>query len=256
MMRVIIGRGSGGAVVGGWESLGIAFILRRKCWRRRAWRGVHRRARYSATVGKRKTEYGIRNTENGREELEIFVTQDAAVDSGSGEEGGRESFMGVLMRRGRYMVAILLSAAILFYLAWWGVMPPAGMAGSSLLAWAGSGSAVVGMLVIVVAILLAVGLSMLLTHPDAPHTGMFCAFLGLGFLAIKGGTIHLMLRKAQVAGKVADLRMVLAAECVLWGAVILAAEALTRLLFYKFYVNTAWIGRSGQARHCWKIPRN
>lgn len=160
-----------------------------------------------------------------------------------GVEAMHESFVGVVWRRSRYVVAVVISAAAMFFIAWRMIAPPPPMEGVSLVAWPGTGG-VLGALLVLAGILLSVAISMLVIHPDAPHTGMFCAFLGLGYLAIRGGTVHMLLQNAQTQGKLADLHRLLAIECCYWAAIILAAEMLARQMYVGLLHNTTWLLRS------------
>jgi hypothetical protein len=153
-----------------------------------------------------------------------------------------ETFVAVTVRRLRYLVAIALCAAGYVTLGWMAAQPAADSSGVSLVA---QHSGIMGFLVLVLVTIAGVAVAIPLCHPDAPYAGMWCTFLGLGGLAIRGGTIRQLLLDAQYAGNAPDFYHVLAVECLQWAAIILAADLTTRFLWHRFYSNVHWIGRSG-----------
>ena len=167
-----------------------------------------------------------------------------------------ESLANVIWRRGRYVVAVLISALLLSHLAGHTLAPPAEMAGSSLLFWSAGnmGAAVLGTLTLLGVLLVAVVISMLLIHPDAPHTALFCSFLGLAYLATSaavggdgsdGGTIRLVLARAQQNHQVGALYNTLATECMVWAVFILVVERCASWLHGHKFRNTHWLTRHG-----------
>lgn len=155
-----------------------------------------------------------------------------------------ETFAQISLRRGRYLVAIGLGAALLTTLGWALAHPPADLAGVSLTYWgaAAAARAAAGLLVLMLG---CVAASMAICRGDAPYVGMWCAFLALGGLAIRGGTIRLMLERAQVAGSARQLYLALAMECLIWLVIVLAAEALARGLWRRYFTAHRWLARFG-----------
>ena len=155
-----------------------------------------------------------------------------------------ESMPAVVLRRSRYVVAIVVSGILFYYLAWRLVAPPPPLEGASILLWPLQ-SPLAASIALAAALILSLALAMLLTHPDAPHTALYCGALGLAALAIKGGTIHLILEEANFAHTIPDLHRRLACECGIWAGLIILAELFTRILFNAFFANTSWITRHG-----------
>jgi hypothetical protein len=147
------------------------------------------------------------------------------------------------MRRGRYAVAIFVSALIFCTLGWNFAAPPAEMSGVSLVAWGNQGIGSTVMLTVL--LLIAVALCSLLVHPDSPHMGLFCALVGMVGLSIRGGSIHMLLQYAQQTDSYPRMSQMLAIECVQWFVIVLVAESFARLLHDRFFANTHWITRSG-----------
>jgi hypothetical protein len=150
--------------------------------------------------------------------------------------------MAVTVRRLRYLVAIALCAAGYATLGWMAAQPAPDSSGVSLVA---QHSGFLGFGVLVLVTIVGVALAIPLCHPDAPYAGMWCTFLGLGGLAIRGGTIRQLLLQAQYAKNVPDFYHALAVECLQWAAIIIVADLTTRFLWHRFYSNVHWIGRSG-----------
>ncbi len=170
-------------------------------------------------------------------------------------ELGPESFWAVVVRRGRYVVAILVSALLFSTLGWHSAMPKAEFGGVSLLAWQNHG--LIDALILALMLLAATAVSSLLVYPDAPHIGLFCALVGMASLAIRGGTIHLLIEDSQQHGIYALRSQLLAIECVQWALIFLIAEVFARIVHDHFFSNTHWITRSApdlaQARRREKI---
>ena len=158
-----------------------------------------------------------------------------------------ESFWGVVVRRSRYVVAIAASAAVMLYVARPLVSPPPELAGLSLVAWPGHGG-IVGAAVLTGVLVACILLSMILCHPDSPHIGIYCALLGLGALAIRGGNIHLMVYSGQTSGRLAAIHKLLALECVQWAVIIIVCEVAIRLFYERLFSNLRWLDRSGLSR--------
>ena len=162
---------------------------------------------------------------------------------------GPESFWSVVVRRSRYVTAILLSAILFCTVGWhingWVVAaPPPDWAGVSLVVW--QNHSVLAAFVLTFLLLLATAISSLLVHPDSPHMGLACALLGLAGLSIRGGPIYMLVRYAQQSPTgYAAVSQGLAIECLEWGIIVLIAEVFGRLLHDRFFANTHWIGRSG-----------
>lgn len=172
------------------------------------------------------------------------------------ERKASETLISVILRRSRYVVAVLISGLLLSRLAGYTLAPPAEMAGSSLLLWSGGnlGAAVLGIVVLLAVLLATTIISMLLIHPDAPHTALFCSFLGLAYLATSaavggdgsdGGTIRLMLAQAQQSNHVGALYNTLATECLVWAVFILVAEWCCTWIHHHKFRNTHWLTRHG-----------
>ena len=75
-----------------------------------------------------------------------------------------------------------------------------------------------------VAVVIAVAVSTLITWPDAPHTGLLCACVGLLALAVHWGGITLLLvhRYTNLSAVYADLSM----QCFFWVIFIALAEGI------------------------------
>lgn len=167
--------------------------------------------------------------------------------------GSGESFWSVVVRRTRYCAAIAASAAIFLYLAWRFLAPPPEHAGVSLMAWS-TGGELVAAAVVAALLILTILVSMFLCHPDAPHIGVFCAFLGLGGIAIRGGNIHALVYDGQIGAllgrtpTLASFHKLLALECVQWAVLIIIAEVATRVFYDRIFANMHWIHRGGLSK--------
>ncbi len=155
-----------------------------------------------------------------------------------------EGFWGVVLRRARYSVAIAVSATLFYTLGWILAAPPAETSGVSLLLWTHSGGllqalGLAGLLVV------AIFAAMFLCHPDSPHAAMYCALLGMGALAIRGGTVTMIIQEGERSGLLPQMFQKLAIECIQWGLIVLLAELVTHLLYKKLFRNTRWIERMG-----------
>ena len=157
-------------------------------------------------------------------------------------EHPQETFAAVTVRRLRYVAAVALCAGL--YLALGGLVarPPAESAGVSL-AWHHAG--VLGLVVLLVVTVVGVIAASLICHPDAPYAGLWCTLLGLGALAIRGGTIREVMFQAQSKGSVGDLYHALALECLEWAVILIAADMTVRFLWKRVIRNDLWLTRSG-----------
>jgi len=99
-------------------------------------------------------------------------------------------------------------------------------------------------------LVIATGISALLVHPDTPHMGLCCALMGMAGLSIRGGTIYMLIRHAELrelgGGETyaRDFRM-MAIEAILWGIVLVVAERFARALHDRFFANVRWLTRTG-----------
>ena len=155
-----------------------------------------------------------------------------------------EGLWSVTLRRARYVLAVLLCGVFYWYAAWALVAPPPQYAGISLLVWPGV-NPLLAILGLAAVVSIGTALAMLVTHPDAPYTGMFCALLGLGGLAVRGGPIHLMILNAETHAAGRALFVTLAWESLLWLVVLAAAEFTTRLCFRSVFRQSQWLLRQG-----------
>jgi hypothetical protein len=161
-----------------------------------------------------------------------------------------ETFWAVLLRRTRYVVAIGVSALLFCTIGWNFVAPHPAMEGVSLMVWQ---NGLVGGLVLAALLLVTTAICSALVHPDSPPRGLFCALLGMAGIAIKGGSIHMLIQYAQEpalhtplpAMSYQKLGQLLAIECVQWAFLFLVAEVFARLLHDRIFANTRWIERSG-----------
>lgn len=168
-----------------------------------------------------------------------FLTPAAKADSDAGE-----SFLGVVWRRTRYTVAIVLSAALFCWIGWRWAAPPADWAGVSPVTWQSQGY--FSGFYLAITLLGLTALCSFLVHPDSPHMGLFCALLGMAGLSIRGGNVHLLWVYAQRAGVGGEQRVAdgMAIECLMWGCVALLADSFARLLHDRFFANNHWLFRS------------
>lgn len=157
---------------------------------------------------------------------------------------GAETFWHVLLRRSRYIVAIAVSVFIFWNVGWSFIAPPADGAGATVLGWLNHAD-IVSTLMLALLLLGASVVSMLIIHPDTPHTGFFCALLGMSSLAIRGGTSHLLVQSAQLRGQYGSVSLLLALECIQLGIVILIVEIIVREIHRRFLSNTRWMMRTG-----------
>lgn len=178
-----------------------------------------------------------------------------ATFSSSPTSEAPETLAGVIWRRIRYCVAIILSGIILYYIASWVVLPLSNLAAPSLLLWTNGGGTGGGLgeimghvTLVLLGLLAAVFVATFLTHPDAPHTPMFCAFLGLAYLATlgdDGGRIQLVLASFQEHNQVRTLYGKLAQEAAWWGLLVLLTERFTVWLHHFKFTNIRWLTRYG-----------
>ena len=153
-----------------------------------------------------------------------------------------ETFLGVVWRRTRYVVAIVLSAILFTWLGWKVAAPPPDWGGVSLAAW--QSQSYLSAFLLALILLAATAISSLIVHPDSPHMGLFCSLLGMAALSIRGGTVHMLMVYAQDAGATQHLAEAMAFECVEWGCVILLADAFARLLHDRLLANHHWVLRA------------
>jgi hypothetical protein len=175
----------------------------------------------------------------------VTVTQSPAApasDTPAAPAPTGETFLAVAWRRTRYVVAIAVSAALFSWLGWSAAAPPPQWGGLSLLAWPGHG--LLAALILTLILLVATGISSLIVHPDSPHMGLFCSLLGMTALSIRGGPVHMLLVFAQDTHSLPHVADLLALECVMWGCVILLADAFARFLHDRFLANRHWIYRA------------
>jgi len=160
-----------------------------------------------------------------------------------------ETFLGVLIRRARYVVAILLSAWLFGVIGWQFAMPPADWGGVSPLVWGTSPLHVMAwsqIAVLMGLLVIAAVLASLLVHPDTPHMGLCCALMGMAALSIRGGSIYMLVRHAEAEGTYSRTFQLLAIETVIWCSVLITAERIVRALHGRFLLaNTRWLTRSG-----------
>ncbi len=170
----------------------------------------------------------------------------AAAASGAREEERwplkPESFWAVVARRARYATGIVISMVLMGTVGWEFAAPPAQWAGVSLMVWREHG--ILASFVLAILLILAAGICSLLVHPDAPHMGLFCAMLGFTALAVRGGTVHMLIVYGQETGMLVRMLQVLAIECVQWAIILLIGEIFARMLHERFLKNTYWITRS------------
>jgi hypothetical protein len=170
------------------------------------------------------------------------VSEIAMTDGTAEEESKHDRFLPVTLRRGRFVAAILLSGLLFWYVGWMVAGPAAPHRTFTLLGW-GASPIMPGLGLLILLIVAAVA-SMAITHPDTPHAGLFCALLGMGALAIRGGTIYPLLRAAgDDAPGVRQIFMILMQECAFWAAILFVAELVTNWAYRAFFNNTVWIER-------------
>ncbi len=126
------------------------------------------------------------------------------------------------------IVAAIIACGILFLVVGRWFIPGPQVDGTQALAFgpAGSLSAEGATLLAMAA---AVGLGWLITWPDAPHTGTFCACAGLLALAVHWGGLNLLLvdRYSNLPAVYADLSM----QCFFWIIFIALAEGISYGLY-------------------------
>jgi hypothetical protein len=161
-----------------------------------------------------------------------------------------ETFFALAVRRAKYLVAIALSAVLFCTLGWMLAAPLPQMDGVSLLMWQHHG--LVGAMGLAALLLAVTAVCTFLVHPDSPHMGLLCALLGMAGLAIRGGSIHLLIQMAQhpelhpqlPAVTYARLAGLLAVECAQWALIVLLADVFARTLHDRLFPNMHWITRS------------
>jgi hypothetical protein len=170
------------------------------------------------------------------------VTAPAPPAAPEGTYDAAESFLGVVWRRTRYVLAIALSAGLFSWLGWKIAAPPPEWAGVSLGTW--QNHSVLSALLLAAILLLATAVCSLIVHPDSPHMGLFCSLLGMAGLSIRGGSVHLLMVYGQTTGTMTRIADAMAVECVEWGCVILLADAFARFIHDKFLSNHYWLLRA------------
>ncbi len=185
---------------------------------------------------------GVPDTSAGASADAAPVGKAAPASSAAPHAG--ESFWSVVLRRTRYVVAIVVAGVVFWTAGWACAAPPPAFAGVSLLAWAPA-AGLVGAVLLTILLLGCIVLAMIITHPDAPHTSLYCALLGLGGLSIRGGGIFMLLDTHQLDHTLPAVFPRLALECLVWAIILIIAEAFTLALHARYFANTLWIGRSG-----------
>jgi hypothetical protein len=155
-----------------------------------------------------------------------------------------ESFWAIVLRRTKYLAAILLSGLLFYYLGWLVAAPPANVAGVSLVIWPPT-SAIFASIILALILVLATAICTVIVHPDSPHMGLFCALLGMTALSIRGGDVYMLFNLAAAGGNYSKICRYLAIECTHWSVIFLIGEAVARILHDKFFANTRWLTRSG-----------
>lgn len=161
--------------------------------------------------------------------------------------GDIEPMAAGVIRRVRYAVAIVVSAVIFLYVVWAFTAPPAQYSGITFFGWP-MGNSLVAAAAILVGLVATTTLATVITHPDAPHTGIFCAFLSMATMAYKSGTIYLLLRHAEQPAAIGTVYQHLALECLVWAVILVAVEGCNRWLYLRFFHNTSWLLRSGDPK--------
>jgi hypothetical protein len=167
----------------------------------------------------------------------------------SGQDGPvTESFVSIVARRTRYVLAIAICAYLYYTIGWRLVSATQtpGLATAALF----QGSIVGGVIAAIgLLVLLLVGMAIgeALAHPDVPHMGLYCACLGLAALVIRGGSIQLMAREAQVNNHTGALFAGFAMESVVWLVILLALDAASLWIFSRFFNNVKWLKRFGSS---------
>lgn len=164
-----------------------------------------------------------------------------------------ETMFSVTLRRTKYAVTVFLVGS-LFLMFWRHVLlAMVGITGPGPLAF----GLIVGLqplLALAALLAISVMVGVLLTHPDTPHTGIFCAFMGLIALSIRAGAIDFPLHltwfsEGQVLlGTSKSLFQRLAMECGLYAVLAGAANVVGTHLHRRFFNNAAWLQRLGSHR--------
>lgn len=146
------------------------------------------------------------------------------------------------LRQVRYVLA-MVAAGLLFN--WIGdhLLASPWTQGAWIAAWGPAGS-LEAELVMLSALLVAIFLGMLITWPDAPHSGLFTAAVGLCILGIKWGPITNLLL-LQSPGGLPRMYQVLQWQCVFWIVFVLAGEAISRIFYRLIFRNRLWIHLAG-----------
>lgn len=155
-----------------------------------------------------------------------------------------ETFLGVVWRRARYVLAIALSAVVFSWLGWSIAAPHPDWAGFSLVIW--QSQSILSALLLALLLLGVTAVCSLIVHPDNPHMGLFCSLAGMAALSIRGGSVHLLMVYGQIHGNLKHLSDCMALECLEWGGVILLADLFARMLHDKLLTNDQWLLRTEQ----------
>ncbi len=126
------------------------------------------------------------------------------------------------IRQARLLIAMGFCAVLFLYVGHW-LIPGPQVDGTQALA-VGPAVSLAAEGATLVAVVIAVAVSTLITWPDAPHTGLFCACVGLLALAVHWGGITLLLvhRYTNLSAVYADLGM----QCFFWIIFIALAEGI------------------------------
>ena len=171
-----------------------------------------------------------------------MTDQNANQESIPGSKHDR--FLPVTIRRSRFTAGIVLSGLLFWHVGWFIAGPAAPHQTFSLMGW--GANPIIPAVGLLFLLIIAAVAAMAITHADTPHAGQFCALLGLGALAIRGGTIYPLLRIADDATTIHSVYQTLAQECAIWAAILVLAELVTARIHAKFFANTLWMERVAQ----------
>jgi hypothetical protein len=159
-----------------------------------------------------------------------------------------ESFMSIVIRRTRYVAAIGICGYLFYTLGWTLVSATQapGLATAALFQGSIGGGAVAA-LGLLALLIVGIAVSKAIVHPDIPHMGLYCTCLGMAALALRGGSMQLAAGEAQVNGHTGAFFMGLLIESVAWLLILLAADAVSLLLFSRLFKNIKWLERFGSS---------